>query len=145
MSLVENDQDNRPLFYIIAGEVSGDMIGAGVMKSLKKLTAGKVRFAGVGGVHMSSEGLESLFPIEELSVLGVFELVPKIPKLLKHIRETVHDIYLKKPCAVITIDSKGLNYRIAKQIALKQNKKTNNYISPHLVPVSYTHLRAHET
>ena len=68
MSLIENDQDSRPLFYIIAGEVSGDMIGAGVMKSLKKLTSGKVRFAGVGGFHMSSEGLESLFPIEELSI-----------------------------------------------------------------------------
>ena len=64
MSLIGNDQDSRPLFYIIAGEVSGDMIGAGVMKSLKKLTSGKVRFAGVGGFHMSSEGLESLFPIE---------------------------------------------------------------------------------
>jgi lipid-A-disaccharide synthase len=53
------------------------MIGAGVMRSLKKLTSGKARFAGVGGVHMSSEGLESLFPIEELSVLGLFELIQK--------------------------------------------------------------------
>ena len=133
MSLVENDQDNRPLFYIIAGEVSGDMIGAGVMKSLKKLTAGKVRFAGVGGVHMSSEGLESLFPIEELSVLGVFELVPKIPKLLKHIRETVHDILIKNPCAVITIDSKGFTFRVAKQIAMKQNKRIKKIKLIHMV------------
>ena len=83
MNFSQNDQHDRPLFYIVAGEVSGDMIGAGVMRSLKKLTSGKARFAGVGGVHMSSEGLESLFPIEELSVLGLFELIPKIPKLLK--------------------------------------------------------------
>ena len=133
MNFSQNDQHDRPLFYIVAGEVSGDMIGAGVMKSLKKLTSGKARFAGVGGVHMSSEGLESLFPIEELSVLGLFELIPKIPKLLKRIRETVHDIFLKKPCAVITIDSKGFNFRIAKQIALKQNKQTENIKLIHMV------------
>ena len=133
MNFSQNDQHDRPLFYIVAGEVSGDMIGAGVMKSLKKLTSGKARFAGVGGVHMSSEGLESLFPIEELSVLGLFEIIPKIPKLLKRIRETVHDIFLKKPCAVITIDSKGFNFRIAKQIALKQNKKTKNIKLIHMV------------
>jgi lipid-A-disaccharide synthase len=133
MNFSQNDPHDRPLFYIVAGEVSGDMIGAGVMKSLKKLTSGKARFAGVGGVHMSSEGLESLFPIEELSVLGLFELIPKIPKLLKRIRETVHDIFLKKPCAVITIDSKGFNFRIAKQIALKQNKQTENIKLIHMV------------
>ena len=133
MNFSQNDQHDRPLFYIVAGEVSGDMIGAGVMRSLKKLTSGKARFAGVGGVHMSSEGLESLFPIEELSVLGLFELIPKIPKLLKRIRETVHDIFLKKPCAVITIDSKGFNFRIAKQIALKQNKQTENIKLIHMV------------
>ena len=118
MNLSKNDQHDRPLFYIVAGEVSGDIIGAGVMKSLKKLTSGKARFAGVGGVHMSSEGLESLFPIDELSVLGLFELIPKIPKFLKRIGETVHDIFLKKPCAVITIDSKGFNFRIARQLSL---------------------------
>ena len=123
MNLTENDQHGRPLFYILAGEVSGDMIGAGVMKSLKKLTLGKARFAGVGGVHMTSEGLESLFPYEELSILGFFELVPRIPKLLKRIRETVHDIFLKNPCAVITIDSKGFTFRVAKQLVMKQKKK----------------------
>ena len=78
MNLSKNDQHDRPLFYIVAGEVSGDIIGAGVMKSLKNLTSGKARFAGVGGVHMSSEGLESLFPIDELSVVGLFELIPKV-------------------------------------------------------------------
>ena len=133
MNFSQNDQHERPLFYIVAGEVSGDMIGAGVMKSLKKLTSGKARFAGVGGVHMSSEGLESLFPIEELSVLGLFELIPKIPKLLKRIRETVHDIFLKKPSAVITIDAKGFNFRVAKQIALKQNKKSKKIKLVHMV------------
>ena len=88
MNFSQNDQYDRPLFYIVAGEVSGDVIGAGVMKSLKKLTSGKARFAGVGGVHMSAEGLESLFPIEELSVLGLFELIPKIPKLLNRLSNT---------------------------------------------------------
>ncbi|MDC0158737.1 lipid-A-disaccharide synthase [Rhodospirillaceae bacterium] len=133
MSLVENDQDSSPLFYIIAGEVSGDMIGAGVMKSLKKLTSGKVRFAGVGGVRMSSEGLESLFPLEELSIVGIFELVPKVPKLLKRIRETVRDVLIKNPCAVITIDSKGFTFRVAEQIAIKQNEKNKKIKLIHIV------------
>ena len=108
-------------------------IGKPLESMMKKLTSGKVRFAGVGGVHMLSEGLESLFPIEELSILGVFELVPKIPKLFKRIRETVHDILIKNPCAVITIDAKGFTFRVAKQIAIKQNKKIKKIKLIHIV------------
>ena len=63
----------------------------------------------------------------------IFELIPKIPKFLKRIGETVHDIFLKKPCAVITIDSKGFNFRIAKQIALKQNNETKKIKLIHMV------------
>jgi lipid-A-disaccharide synthase len=118
-----NYNDNGPLFYIIAGEVSGDALGAGVMRSLKEQTLGKVRFAGIGGSRMSSEGLISLFPMDELSVMGIVGVIPRIPKFLKMIKETVKDIFRQDPAALITIDSKGFTLRVAKKVHARQ--KTN--------------------
>jgi lipid-A-disaccharide synthase len=118
-----NYNDNGPLFYIIAGEVSGDALGAGVMRSLKEKTLGKVRFAGIGGSRMSSEGLISLFPMDELSMMGIVGVMPRIPKFLKMIKETVKDIFRQDPAALITIDSKGFTLRVAKKVHARQ--KTN--------------------
>ena len=64
-------RDEAPLIFLIAGEPSGDVLGARLMAALKRQSGGKVRFAGVGGVHMGEEGLDSLFPIGELSVMGL--------------------------------------------------------------------------
>ena len=76
-----------PLVYIVAGEASGDVLAAGLMKSLKRMTGGRVRFAGVGGDRMAAEGLTSLFPISEMAVLGVFEILPHAPKLLRRVQK----------------------------------------------------------
>ena len=117
----------RPLIYVIAGEVSGDIIGARLIRDIKRLRKYKFSFAGVGGEQMTNEGVQSLFPISEMAVMGIFELVPHVPNLIRRIHETVQDIIAKKPVAVISIDSKAFTMRVAKLIQ-KQQKESDNEI-----------------
>ncbi|MBN8532424.1 MAG: lipid-A-disaccharide synthase, partial [Alphaproteobacteria bacterium] len=100
-----------PLVYLIAGEPSGDLLGARLMAALKEQAEGKIRFAGIGGEKMQAEGLKSLFPMNEISLMGFLEIVPHIPQLLRRIKETVNDIFLREPGVVITIDSPGFTFR----------------------------------
>ncbi len=117
----------RPLIYVMAGEVSGDIIGARLIREIKRLRRHKFSFAGVGGEQMTKEGVQSLFPISEMAVMGIFELVPHVPNLIRRIHETVQDIITKKPVAVISIDSKAFTMRVAKLIK-KQQKESDNEI-----------------
>ena len=105
-----------PRFYVIAGEASGDALGAGLIQGLKQLTNGAAEFRGIGGEQMREEGVESLFPISEMAVMGLFEILPKAPKMLGRIAETVDDIHRFKPDAVITIDSKAFTLRVQKRL-----------------------------
>ena len=68
----------RPLIYVIAGEVSGDIIGAKLIREIKRFQKNKFSFAGIGGEQMTNEGVQSLFPISEMAVMGIFELVPHV-------------------------------------------------------------------
>ena len=105
-----------PLLFLIAGEPSGDALGARLMAACKRLTGGRVRFAGIGGEKMMAEGLESLFPMGELTLFGVFELLPHLPNLLRRMDQTVAEIIRLRPDAVIGIDSPGFTVRIAKRV-----------------------------
>ena len=78
-----------PLIFIVAGEPSGDQLGARLMAALKRQTGGRVRFAGLGGELMAEQGLASLFPIDELAIIGIVEVIPHIRRILRRIRETV--------------------------------------------------------
>lgn len=108
---------HAPLIFLIAGEPSGDALGANLMAALKKQTKGRARFAGIGGPKMKAEGLNSLFPMEELSVMGLFEIIPKIPRMRVLINETVNQILEIRPDALVTIDSPGFTLRVAKKVA----------------------------
>lgn len=105
-----------PLVYIIAGEASGDALGAGLIRALRDETGGRIDVAGVGGDRMAAEGLRSLFPISEMAVMGIFEILPRAPKLLGRISETVADIRARRPVAVVTIDSKAFTMRVNKRL-----------------------------
>ncbi|MCZ4282036.1 lipid-A-disaccharide synthase [Kiloniella laminariae] len=112
-----NDQTKDiPLIYLIAGEPSGDQLGARLMAALKRATNGRVRFAGVGGERMQAEGLVSLFPINEIAVMGLAEILPHIPVILRRIRETVADVEVKTPAALVTIDAPGFCSRVSKAL-----------------------------
>lgn len=103
--------------YLIAGEASGDQIGGRLMQALRSKT--DMKFSGVGGEHMAQQGLCSLFPMSDLSVMGIFEVLPHIPLLLKRLQETEQDILRKRPDVVVSIDSPGFNFRIAKRLKKK--------------------------
>lgn len=105
-----------PLLFLMAGEPSGDILGARLMAALKRLTGGRVRFAGIGGERMAAEGLETLVPQKELALFGVFELLPHLPNLLRRMDQTVAEIVRLRPDAVIGIDSPGFTVRVAKRV-----------------------------
>ena len=111
-----DDAVDAPLFFLVAGEASGDVIGARLMLALKALTGGNARFAGIGGEQMQSAGMESLFPMRELSVMGIFEVLPHVPKLLQRIRETEQAARDLSARVVVTIDSPDFCFRVGKRL-----------------------------
>lgn len=111
-----NGESPAPLVYLIAGEPSGDALGARLMAGLKERTAGRIRFAGIGGEGMAAAGLEAAFPMAELSVMGVAEVLPHLPRLIRRLRETVAHVRALRPAALVTIDSPGFTLRIAKAL-----------------------------
>lgn len=102
------------LIYVIAGEPSGDLLGGRLMAGLKARAGDMIRFAGIGGVAMRAEGLDSLFPMTDLTVMGLVEVLPRIPRILRRVRETLADIEAKQPDAIVTIDSWGFTGRVQK-------------------------------
>lgn len=112
--------ENKPKIYLIAGESSGDALGVRLMCALKKKTNGKVEFLGIGGDSMESEGLNSLFDISELAIMGLAEVIPSIPKVLRRIKETVNDIAVNKPDIVVSIDSWSFCSRVHKALRKKK-------------------------
>lgn len=118
-----------PLIFITAGESSGDAIGARLIAALKRLTGGTVRVAGVGGPMMQAEGLESLFPMEELSVMGFLEVLPHARRLKRRIAETAATIDRMSPDAVVTIDSPGFSKRVVDSLTTRPGALIH-YVAP---------------
>ena len=117
--------------YIIAGEASGDFLAAQLMRSLKEQNP-DCEFYGVGGALMEHEGLRPLFPMRELSVMGIAEIAPKIFSLLKRINETVRDIEDTQPDVIITVDAPDFSFRVQKKIRKRANTKAKqiHYVAP---------------
>lgn len=117
--------------YIIAGEASGDLLGAHLMRELKAQSTRELQFFGVGGPRMAQEGLNSLFPYYELSMLGFVEILPYVFNLSARITRTVDDIQAKDPAIVITIDVPGFSFRVVKELRdLKFNRIFVHYVAP---------------
>lgn len=104
--------------YFIAGESSGDFIGASLIKSLKEANQDdrNIGFYGVGGPMMQEAGIKSLFPIDQINLMGFLEVLPHLLTISKLIEKTVEDILSKNVDMVITIDSPGFTYRVAERI-----------------------------
>ena len=103
----------EPLIFIVSGETSGDNLAGRLMAALKRETGGRIRFAGVGGPQSERQGLASLFPMSDLSVMGLAEVLPHLPRLLRRINETARAARELAPDAVVTVDSPGFCLRLA--------------------------------
>jgi len=116
--------------FVIAGESSGDRLGAALMAGLRALVPG-VRFAGVGGPLMQAQGLISLFPMEELSVMGIAEVLPKYFPLKRRIAECARAAIDAAPAALITIDSPDFCLRVARLVkAGAPRVRRIHYVAP---------------
>ncbi len=117
-------------FFIVAGEPSGDRLGAALMAGLRA-QLGDVQFLGVGGPLMAAQGLDSLFPMQELSVMGIVEILPKYRALKRRIAQTARAALVAKPAALITIDSPDFCLRVAALVkAGAPDMRTIHYVAP---------------
>lgn len=105
------------LICIITGEPSGDLLGARLMAALKDRVGSRVRFMGVGGESMAAEGLDTLVNQSDLAVMGFLEVVPRIPLVLRRVREVTAAIATRRPAVVVTIDSWGFTKRVQQAVA----------------------------
>src|SRR5665213_673226 len=116
---------------LVCGEPSGDQIGAELMEGLRALGGDAIRLVGVGGSAMAAQGLKSLFPLDATAVMGLREVVPRIPAILRRVREASDYALALKPGAVICIDSPDFSHRIARRIKrIDPSIRTVNYVAP---------------
>ncbi|KAG8642104.1 hypothetical protein MANES_12G056701v8 [Manihot esculenta] len=136
MDIASKDGELR--VFIVAGEVSGDTIGSRLMASLKKLSPTPIRFSGVGGSMMSKEGLVSLFPMENIAVMGIWELLPHLNKIRAKLKETVEAAFLFRPHVVVTVDAKGFSFGLLKQLRARYSwQRWDNPVHFHYVAPSF--------
>ena len=116
--------------FIVAGESSGDRLGADLMRGLQKAVPG-VEFQGVAGPEMQVQGVDSLFDMSELSVMGLVEIIPKYLGLKRRLAQTVGAALIWEPDVLITIDSPDFCLRVAKAVhSADPSIKTVHYVAP---------------
>ncbi|MEX0582037.1 MAG: hypothetical protein WD185_00080, partial [Sneathiella sp.] len=123
------ENEGRYRDYILAGEATGDALAARLMAGLKERAKGGVEFHGVGGPLMSAEGLQSLFPMEELSVMGLLEVLPRLPQLLRRIKQTTTAAKKLSPDIFISVDAPDFSFRVARQLKESSFPKVH-YVAP---------------
>ncbi|MCA3279282.1 MAG: lipid-A-disaccharide synthase [Roseomonas sp.] len=116
------------LIYIIAGEASGDVLGARLIAALRKARP-DLEFAGIGGERMAEQGMPSLFDYRELALMGLLEVLPRIRQLKRRLQETEADIIIRQPALLVTIDSPGFTLRIAEAVK-PRGIRVMHYVAP---------------
>ena len=113
---------------LVAGEHSGDLLGAGLIKALKQRHT-NIEFIGVGGPLMQEQGLKSFFPMDDLAVMGIAEVLKQLPKLLKHRKQLVQYLIDEQPDVMVGIDAPDFNLTVEKRLK-KAGIPTIHYVSP---------------
>ena len=118
--------------FMVAGEESGDALGAGLIKSLKQIHGDAFECVGIGGLLMEDAGMESLLPMDQISIAGIWEVLPKIPRLLRISRAIVEEIEKRQPDVVVTVDFPDFNFQIAKKLKKRgvYKGKIVHYVAP---------------
>ncbi|MGV2124148.1 lipid-A-disaccharide synthase [Agrobacterium vitis] len=124
--------ENRPLkIAVIAGEVSGDLLGADLIAALKQRHDGEITLIGVGGPALEAQGLTSLFDFSELSVMGITQVLAKLPRFLTLIGRTAKALVSAKPDLLLIVDSPDFTHRVAKKVrAACPTMPVVNYVCP---------------
>lgn len=134
MSEKSKEKLKKIKFFLIAGEPSGDVLGGKIMSALKDQISCEVEFIGIGGPKMEEQGLKSIFPLDELSLMGFVEILPHIPRILKRINQTVNHVLKSQIDALITIDSPDFCFRVVKKV--NENRNSNQIKKIHLIAPS---------
>jgi len=114
---MKHDPQPRPLsIYVVAGEESGDALGAALARALEAPGGEAVKLSGVGGRAMAAAGIASPFPIDELSLIGLNAIPRRLPIILRRIRETAAAIVAAQPDALVIIDSPDFTHRVARRV-----------------------------
>jgi lipid-A-disaccharide synthase len=117
-SLMPREHDELTVF-IVAGEHSGDALGAGLMAELTRRRKGQVRFLGVGGEAMEAQGLTSLFPLGDIAVMGPGAILKALPRLTNRVYRTVSAGLAAKPDVIVIIDAPEFTHRVARRLNRK--------------------------
>lgn len=135
--MTSNERDagcaaSRPLrLFIIAGEESGDRLGAPLIRALRAAHPAGVEVAGVGGEGMIAEGLTPLFPLHEIAVMGMDEIVRRLPTLIRLIRQASEAVVAARPDALVIIDSPDFTHRVARRVRkMSPGIPIVDYVSP---------------
>lgn len=119
-----------PRIYLVAGEPSGDRLGAALIRGLRSLEPG-VEVMGVGGRAMAAEGLHPLFDIGDIAVMGLTEVLPRLPLVMRRLRETAADAAAARPDALVTIDAPSFGLRVAERVRRRSpGVRTIHYVAP---------------
>lgn len=122
----------RPLtVFMIAGEASGDHLGAALMTALRARTEGRVVFTGVGGEAMQAEGLEPLFPFSDITVMGIDAIIRRLPQLLARIDQAASAVVATRPDVLVIIDAPDFTHRVARRVRRRDPSiPIVDYVSP---------------
>ncbi len=101
---------------IVAGEESGDLLGADLVAALQRRTGRRLELAGVGGRHLAAQGLRSLFDGSEIALMGFSAVVTRLPLLMRRIRQTAEAIVAFRPDVIVTVDSPAFGLRVAERV-----------------------------
>ncbi len=117
--------------FLIAGEESGDRLGAHLMAAIEALAPGPVIFSGIGGRAMAEHGLRSLFPLDELAINGFSAIPARLPLILRRIREAADAVIAQQPSSLVIIDSPDFTHRVARRVrATAPDIPIIDYVSP---------------
>jgi len=121
---------SAPRIFLVAGEASGDQLGAALMRALRAARPETV-FAGVGGEAMAREGLVSLFPLEDIAVMGLIPVLARLPRLLRRIAQTARAVIDQAPDCLVIIDAPDFTHRVARRVrAARPDLPIVDYVSP---------------
>ena len=117
-----------PHIFLVAGEESGDRLGAALIAALRAATQGQARFSGVGGAQMAAQGLTSLYPLGDLAIIGFAAIPARLPVIVKRIRETADAVIAANPDVLVIIDSPDFTHRVARRVRAR---------APHIPVIDY--------